>query len=213
MEMFKYKIPQKVSDIFLHVDITSAVYQNREYFKNSFKIIELVNSNEMEIACQCEGIYKEDFSLFVPKDKKVEILIDELIEEIDQLSNRDHIIVLTSIYRNDIFLKKTNEEVCEINNNAQEGISNNVKSFLKNKFKDNEFKWKIIPLLYEDLESVHKFYYYNEDFIINKGTGAGTLTGWLTSDEIQNRAKNNKILTLNQNYRLTKSFYERIKGI
>jgi len=214
MKTFKYKVPEAVAKALYNGDITSVNYKDREYYslrvnaclrKNAF------TEDEVNDLIDTMDYISEDFEEVIPRDKTFDLLLDKLMEDVEkQDKGFTTFIEIKSSYRNTLYFKMT-DVICAINDNAQEGINDNLRSHLKNKMQDNLFTYKFIRANDYDLEQVYKFYYYDENYRYNTSTGAGTLTGWLTSDDIYNRAKDKTIITLNQNYRLSESFYKRIK--
>jgi len=214
MKVFKYKVPEAVTKALYDGDITSVNYKSREYFslrvnaclrKHSF------TEDEVNDLIDTMDYLSEDFEEIIPIDQTFNLLLDKLIVDVEgQYKGYTTFLEIESSYRNKMYFKIT-DVICAVNDNAQEGINNNLRSHLKNKMQSNLFKYRFIRAVDDDLEQVHKFYYYDSDYIHNTSTGAGTLTGWLTSDEMYNRGKDKTILTLNQNHRLSESFYKRIK--
>ena len=215
MKMFKYKVPDAVTKALFDNDITSVNYRSREYFslkvnacKNHgpFKeddVLSLINNDDYTM---------DDFEEIIPKDQTFNLALDNIENIINNLDFNisddacGYVVKVCSNYRTTMYFKKTRDTICRISDNAQEGINNNIRSYLKNKMQGNLFYFEIEELLYDDLEHVYKFYYYDENYILNSSTGAGTLTGWLTAEAIEKRANGKTIITLNRNYRVTEDF-------
>jgi len=222
MKKYKYVLPERVEHLFLDDNITGITYNGTRYNKLlSKKLKEAGELSELEIYDALHdhiNLKKEDFHEIVAKEDLFAKKLDELINVVDALSNEDYeddvigtLITIESNYRQTMYFKKT-DVICAINDNAQEGIDNNLRTHLKNKLQGNSFNWTIGKLYADDLQPVYKFYYYDENYRYNSSTGAGTLTGWLTTEEIEKRAKDKAIITLNGNYKLSGSFFNRIKG-
>ena len=227
MKTFKYVIPERVQHLFLDAAISSVVYNSRTFYKEVWKELNNQIWQEERVHAIIDGFpteqlsFNDDFVEIIPKDKTFDLILNRLDNDILDLGSNlilkddnivGQLIIIESSYRPTMYFKRT-DVICAINDNAQEGINNNLRSHLKNKMQDNLFTYKIIDLFNDDLQSVHKFYYYDDMYRYHQSTGAGTLTGWITTEDIQKRLqdKNKVIITLNSNYRLSESFYKRIK--
>jgi len=222
MKKYKYVLPERVEHLFLDDSITGITYNESKYKKLVSKQLkeegEISESEMTGILNEYSDLRREDFHEIVTKEDLFAKKLDELINVVDALSNEDYgddvigtLIAIESNYRPTMYFKKT-DVICAINDNAQEGINDSIRTHLKNKLQCNEFNWTIGKLYNDDLQAVYKFYYYDENYRYNSSTGAGTLTGWLTAEEIEKRAKDNAIIMLNGNYKLSSSFFNRIKG-
>ena len=216
MKMFKYKVPEAVTKALYDGDITSVNYKSREYYSlrvNACLRQGTFTEDEVNELIKSLDYLEEDFEELIPIDQTFNLLLDKLMKDVEDLDKGfTTFIEIKSSYRNTLYFKVT-DVICAINDNAQEGINDNLGSHLKNKMQDNLFEYRFIRAENNDLEQVYKFYYYDENYRYNTSTGAGTLTGWMTADDIYNRSKDKTIITLNQNYRLSESFYKRTKDL
>ena len=219
MKKFKYVLPEKVKYLFLDGKISGVTYGDHYYNRLLSRGLEIegeITEDEMyDYLANNVKLSRDDFQEVITKEVHFKIEIDKLMEAIENahksLDVVGTIITIYSSYRPVIYLKNT-DVICEINDYCQTGIHNNLGSYLKNKLQGNEFTWTVADLYHDDLQTVYKFYYYDENYRYNNSSGAGTLTGWLSAEEINKRAKDNTIITLNSNYRLSKRFFDRIKG-
>lgn len=221
MKKFKYVLPEKVTHLFLDNKISGVTYGNyyNRLLSRELEIEGEISEDAMiDYLSNYVNLSRDDFHEVITKEDTFKIELDKLIDAVENvhesLGNDDIVATLITIYssyRPVMYFKKT-DVICAINDNCQTGINNNLRSHLKNKLQGNEFAWAISDLVYDDLQKVYKFYYYDDNYRYNGSSGAGTLTGWLSAEEIGKRAKEKEVITLNSNYRLSKSFFDRMKG-
>ncbi len=216
MKMFKFELPEDIKKALLTFE--SITLKNGTILNQSILVNDKKEFTEEEIGIKIAyGHPKDYFVEIIPKEDLFEMELDKLMSAVNNLTDEfdddvaGHMIAIYSSYRPTMYFKKT-DVICAINDNAQEGIQDNLRSHLKNKMQGNEFVWSIGELFYDDLQAVYKFYYYDENYRHTTSSGAGTLTGWLLAEEIEKRAKDKTVITLNNNYRLSESFFDRIKG-
>jgi hypothetical protein len=215
MKMFKYKLPERVAHLFLDDKITDVTYNEITYVKDASKTLKLLGSINMNQLDDVIAEYNylnimQDFHLVVTQDDEFKKKIESLMKEIDGLlklpAHNFYLLTISNTsYNQNLTFIVNKDSIFKITDNATEGINNNLVSHLKGKSKFLEnFSYTIEIKDSTIIEDVFKYYYYDENYEDSTGSGAGTLTGWITDEEAINRSRGKTLIKLNRNFRLKK---------
>lgn len=209
----KYKLPDKVYHLFLSGDFERFIYKDILYI---YDISMPLHGNifDNETMNQLVDFYKNlnlnDFYEYISPDITLQNVFAEIIKDVTYYKNSSFwsILKLNNTYYKEILFLIKDGKILKIGDKSLEGISDDIEKFLNaNKKNLNSLKYEIktTSSSFENyFEIVHKYYYYDNSWKNLNGSGAGTLTSWLTEDEITNRYLGLNIIQLNSNYRLIK---------
>jgi len=223
MKTFKYNVPEKVQHLFLDPLLLELQYDNRTYIKSIYlniKKMGVLSEDTVEALMIQHGTVKEeDFTEVITQEDNFEkryAILHQNIENYKEDENREPLIL--NIYNTNYssmtyLIRRIGKEflITKIDTNAEEGINNNLKSHLKNKSKNLTDNWtfdivRLTDLDFDPIEPIYKYYYYDKNFKHNSNTGAGTITGWITHQEMHFRTRNKSVIQLNKTIRLIKEW-------
>ncbi len=212
--LYKYAPPTDVKKFFNNIDVNELLYKNKIYKRESFN--EVLNLEPFGVG-QLEEIFIKypylDGTDFTQAEFKDDIFVNnlqKLLKEISELNDcgesESWLVTLThhDFSTNPKFIIDSDKKIFKIDTNACSGVDMNISTYIKNKKNYlGTLNYKIELINRDDiLEEVHKYYYYKKDYENSPGTGAGTLTGWLTQEAAENRSQNKTLIKLNKNFRL-----------
>ena len=189
---YLYKPEEKVHDLFVHnPNISFVTFEDIEYSRETMFNLKLKNpfteaERDRSISylginpnCFVEKITKEDLY----KDRVKSFMID--YNNMVSLTISPICAIIKSINGEKIFYGK--ESVVGVDSRAAYGVNNNLEAYLmsrRNYFNDFDYTFEIVHNWDNVFENVHKYYYFKNDMIEGQNTGAGSVTGWITFDEL-----------------------------
>ena len=217
IKKYKYEIPEEVSKCFSN-NITEVLYKGNLYRRDLCYFLHQQGVLEEDIIdkylIEYKDIIRNDFKEVFSKNDIFNNTLKQFSEQLKKylsttlLTDDDIylITVFTSTYNNFIFSIDKDGKIFKVTDNCAYGINSDIEKFLKNKQQNiSDFKYTFQKVKFHQIfEEVFKWYYYKEDFENSSNSGAGTLTGWLTEEEVKPRAQNHILIKLNQNFRLKK---------
>jgi len=215
-KLYKFAPHSEIKKLFNSIDVSEITYKNRLYKRDSFMMLLSTEPFGVGKLEELFTIYPyldgRDFTELESRDSTFDKSFKKLMEEVSELPlcNITDAWLLTLTYTDYTtspkFLIDNKGKIFVLNDNACSGIDMNLASHIKNKrgfLRDLNYKLELI-VRDELLEEVSKYYYYQADYENSSGTGAGTLTGWITQEEADRRAKNKTLIKLNNNFRIKK---------